>query len=370
VGQFESTLLFGHCQPGRFPSDITTGYFNSIDARRVGVGRLGMGKHGGGSGGGNAHDRAMAKAKMEPVNPSQTPSATVPPVAPNREPPERSRAEKLIRVVENPLFLLVCGVLGGILGLIYTPLLFLSVACIMAAFHREGVFSDLVWKKQIAWYLVVFIISTGFVYWAVGEIKQAAHSQIDEIAVRVKSLVWPNPPAVVPLVEVEKLPDLHLELIKEMAAPVGEKGRDTMMCLPFNVINRGGPGTITNLKMTLSIDGHVLNAEYPVPPDPRSTTTFSENSGAGLSLKGKDYWDYKLAGQTITPRVSVGAWVTGVFRGIREKDVLDKRALIVLNATDSMGGQSSVEYRFTGKNERPFSLHDLQGKTPRPAKQP
>ncbi len=138
-------------------------------------------------GGGNAHDRAIARGAEEG---SKQTSASI--IQPQMQPeqPERRPAlsRRMVAFVEQPLFLLPCGIIGGAVGLlIYTPAILITAACFVGAFHRTEVVKGYSRKVQAPAYFGIFAIAFAFGYGAVFVGKQAARKAMNELVSEIKS---------------------------------------------------------------------------------------------------------------------------------------------------------------------------------------
>ncbi len=144
-----------------------------------------------GKGGGSAHDRAMARAAAAKPH-----SSPLPPVQPpvQSSVTRQERFEALVAFLEHPWVLIVVGTLGGIVGLIYTPVLFIAVACFVAAFHRnKRMVAEVAWPLQASAYLFVALLATTLVYGTIVVIRREIHvPTADEIAQKIKELNAPR----------------------------------------------------------------------------------------------------------------------------------------------------------------------------------
>jgi len=75
--------------------------------------------------------------------------------------------DRLLAFIEQPLFTLPIGILGGLVGLfLYSPVLTVCGVCVILAFHRAGVVSGLpFWKVQLLSYVVLTGITVGVLFW-------------------------------------------------------------------------------------------------------------------------------------------------------------------------------------------------------------
>ena len=116
----------------------------------------------------------------------------------NRDFPD-TLGRRLVNFVEQPLFTLPVGIVGGIVGLIYTPSLLITAACIVLAFHRAGVVKGYsLWKQGIT-YLLVTVISFAGAWKLASFVRASTHLPT---ATEIASAVWnahkdsPSPPQV------------------------------------------------------------------------------------------------------------------------------------------------------------------------------
>jgi hypothetical protein len=134
-------------------------------------------------GGGNAHDRKVASTKVSSgvSKPKPLPTPVLEP--PINMPLETSKPfnERLLAFLEHGLVLTPLGIFGGILGIVYTPFLFITVLCVLGAIHRTKLVSSLVLWKQVAAYLLVGCISYSGCYFTIFEVKQAANLTTNQI---------------------------------------------------------------------------------------------------------------------------------------------------------------------------------------------
>jgi hypothetical protein len=90
---------------------------------------------------------------------------------------EKTSFQKLLRFFEKPLFTLPVGILCGLIGMFYYwPILIICGICILLAFHRAKVVSGKKHAKQFTAYVLLFIITTGFLYGIGRVIDRGAHN--------------------------------------------------------------------------------------------------------------------------------------------------------------------------------------------------
>ena len=123
--------------------------------------------------GSRAHQRKRLSANEKRVG---NPTASLPATSTNR-------AARVLAFLEHPWVLFVLGVVGGIAGLKYSPVLFISVAFILGAFYRSKAVAGLPWSIQLLAYSVVTAFATFIAYWAASATRPhdptlAGHSHI------------------------------------------------------------------------------------------------------------------------------------------------------------------------------------------------
>jgi hypothetical protein len=99
---------------------------------------------------------------------------------------ELSFWDKVLGVVEHPLVLWIFGILGSIVALIYPPVLFVTILCLVGAVHRTGVVKGQpFWGIQIPTYFTVAVLATGVAGGAIWLIRRNARPALDAIATDV-----------------------------------------------------------------------------------------------------------------------------------------------------------------------------------------
>jgi hypothetical protein len=126
-------------------------------------------------GGGSSHQRTVRETAG--VSPKVVPHPATDMGTSNRPSAVdgKSLAVRLVDFLEHPWMLAVFGVIGGIVGLIYTPALFLLAAVMVGAFHRAKVVTGLGWKIQLFCYVVIFAVSIAITDGTVALVKKSAH---------------------------------------------------------------------------------------------------------------------------------------------------------------------------------------------------
>ena len=125
----------------------------------------------------DSHQRRMLHREMQRLGlaPPNTTPKPQPDPAQAIMPIDHNRVARFVRFLEHPWMLWVFGVIGGIVGLIYTPALFVVAAAMVGAFHRERVVEGMSWKIQVPAYLVIFGFSIGLAYGTATLIKRNTH---------------------------------------------------------------------------------------------------------------------------------------------------------------------------------------------------
>jgi hypothetical protein len=99
---------------------------------------------------GRSFRRAQARAMVKELQKPQTP---------------QSLLHRLLDFIEQPLFTLSLGVVGGIVGvLLYAPILVLCGVCVILAFHRAKVVSEEDLWVQVPTYVVLSALVVGSLY--------------------------------------------------------------------------------------------------------------------------------------------------------------------------------------------------------------
>lgn len=118
--------------------------------------------------GGNAHDRAVFNSavdrsvaeKLSQSQPETTPQPDLPRSSSGRD----RLSARIIRLIEQPLFLTAFSILAGIVGLIYFPFLAVVGLCIVVAFHRARVVEGYSWKIKLFSYATIFAVTLAGLY--------------------------------------------------------------------------------------------------------------------------------------------------------------------------------------------------------------
>lgn len=176
-----------------------------------------------------------------------------------------SMPRKILAFFEQPLFTLPVGIVGGIVGvLVYMPILALSGACILLAFHRAQVVSDERPRVQIAaWVSLVVIVI--FAVYGVGTLIRrhlphtlTAKEIVDEWAGRFGNKL--NEPRIqhyatsarVPVVPLKlRLSTMSMEYRSDIRTVGGIKWQKNYADTRLYLIN-SGPSDYHNLSLTVN----------------------------------------------------------------------------------------------------------------------
>jgi len=97
--------------------------------------------------------------------------------------------------IEQPLFLAVVSIIGGIVAVtVYPPIFVLSVICILLALHRSKALAGLRPVVQVAWYILVFVLSTAILVWVGREVRGSARAFMRDLAAAVVQAIKPQLP--------------------------------------------------------------------------------------------------------------------------------------------------------------------------------
>lgn len=101
--------------------------------------------------------------------------------------------QRLLDFIEQPLFLVVVSIIGGILGvLVYTPVFLVCDVCVILALHRSKAVADKGAKTQVFWYSLVFLI-TSFILWGVGvSLRKSGRNLVHDLALAVAESMKEN----------------------------------------------------------------------------------------------------------------------------------------------------------------------------------
>jgi hypothetical protein len=107
--------------------------------------------------------------------------------------PKKSGWHRLLDLVEQPLFLAIIGVIGGIVGVIvYTPIFLAGDAIALVALHRSGAVADKSRRVQLFWYCLLFVVMSAILLEVGVLLKSSTREFTDNIARAVASYIKPQ----------------------------------------------------------------------------------------------------------------------------------------------------------------------------------
>jgi hypothetical protein len=125
----------------------------------------------------------------------------------------RSGWQRFLEFVEQPLFLVVISIVGGIVGVIlYAPVFLLCDACLLLALHRSKAVADKRFGINIAAYGIVFLVATTILFGVGALLRNSARNFIQTLASAVAEKVKPGvptQPATTGATEGQKPPESH-----------------------------------------------------------------------------------------------------------------------------------------------------------------
>jgi hypothetical protein len=227
--------------------------------------------------GGNAHDRAVIKVKGTDNVPSSANSLLNKAQITSDMKTQRSIWGKLLLFFEHPWITSALFTVGGLVGTLYfTPLLVLSVAGILLAFHRVGVVKGQRLGLQIVAYSVLVTVTFLGFYWVGHIIKVSFHiPTAQEIAVELgkrlqidKPITSVGPSPIAPSVNEIKKPPFSVIMGTALASTGRDNpaiylysGRENESMAPVNLM------TMINLTNLQSIDTIIAYFEVSLKAD-------------------------------------------------------------------------------------------------------
>jgi hypothetical protein len=95
----------------------------------------------------------------------------------------KSGWQRFLDFIEQPLFLVVVSIIGGIVGvLVYTPVFLVCDVCILLALHRSKAVADQGTKSQVFWYTLTFVITTSILLWVGISLRRSARNFVHDLA--------------------------------------------------------------------------------------------------------------------------------------------------------------------------------------------
>ena len=151
------------------------------------------------------------------------------------------------------------------------------------------------------------------------------------------------------------VPDVEIELNREILGQTGRSHEDLMLFLLFSAVDRGAPGTVRAMQVELELQGKELLAVYPEPPAPNSRIYF-DNEGF---ITDNTYWSHALSDSLLKPDAVTNAWIVGKIPNVSLEDVRDKHAVVRLTCIDDRGRKTYASHKFTGVALDQFTIEEM-----------
>jgi hypothetical protein len=142
--------------------------------------------------------------------------------------------QRSIDFIEHSLFILVAGIVGGLLaGLLYTPAFVICGACIVLAFHRTKVVAGTSYLIQVPSYLALFATVTLSLLWvrnlALRKLAEENTAFAQLVASIVVSKIPASPvPTVTTVVAPKQIPDVRMKEIEELQQFIGDRDENDL----------------------------------------------------------------------------------------------------------------------------------------------
>jgi hypothetical protein len=121
----------------------------------------------------------------------RSPQMLVPDKTPNSGDDSRSAWQRFLSFIEQPLFLGVFSVVGGLVGVVlYTPVFLVCDACVLLALHRSKAVEDKSTTIKIIWYAVTFLVTSAILMGA-GLLLRNSATVVRNIAVAIAESMKP-----------------------------------------------------------------------------------------------------------------------------------------------------------------------------------
>jgi hypothetical protein len=105
---------------------------------------------------------------------------------------ERKGWQRFFDFIEQPLFLAIASILGGIVGVtVYAPIFVISVIGILLALHRSGALSGIRPIVQVGWYILIFALSMAILVWVGRKMRASTNDFIGKIIDGVAQKIRP-----------------------------------------------------------------------------------------------------------------------------------------------------------------------------------
>ncbi len=187
----------------------------------------------------------------------------------------KSVSQRLLEFIEHPLFLLVGSIIGGIVRVVYPPILSVTVVCVLLALHRSKAVADLALRTQALCYVVLFLVTAAGLFIIGKLVSVSANRFMNGVAHSVVTALRSTPS------------DSEQSVIKRSTLPKAEP-----------VAPRAG-ALSTSLPATTA----------PIHKGPRyPTTQETDNKLSALLIKGNDVLDICKGGLTQECTRERGKW--------------------------------------------------------------
>jgi hypothetical protein len=105
---------------------------------------------------------------------------------------ERKGWQRFFDFIEQPLFLAVASIIGGMLGVtVYAPIFVISVIGILLALHRSKALSGIRPIAQVGWNILIFALSMAILVWVGREMRAGTNDFIGKIIDGVAQKIRP-----------------------------------------------------------------------------------------------------------------------------------------------------------------------------------
>jgi hypothetical protein len=105
----------------------------------------------------------------------------------------KSGWQRFLDFIEQPLFLVVVSIIGGIVGvLVYTPVFLVCDVCVLLALHRSQAVADKGTKTQVFWYLLLLLITSSVLVGVGISLRKGGRNFVHELARAVAEATKPT----------------------------------------------------------------------------------------------------------------------------------------------------------------------------------
>lgn len=95
---------------------------------------------------------------------------------------EKKGWQRFFDFIEQPLFLAVASIIGGIVGVtVYAPIFVISVVAILLALHRSKALSGMRPIAQVGWNILIFTLSMAILVWVGRELRSGTNDFVGKI---------------------------------------------------------------------------------------------------------------------------------------------------------------------------------------------